>query len=120
MIFSATTPYDARADDFASLFRCANLILPAMESATITLKVPEREKREASRILRARGTTLSRCLRACLREIIAGEEDAADLALAKERMKRFKPENCVSAEQLMRRLGITRKELDAAPDDEIG
>lgn len=66
--------------------------------ASITLRIPESEKREASRILRARGTTLARRLRAFVREIIEEDED-----------------RLIPHEEVMRRLGITREELDATP-----
>ena len=69
-----------------------------MASSTITLRIPEAEKREASRILRARGTTLTRRLRAFVREIIDEDEGRV-----------------VSHEEVMQRLGITREELDATP-----
>ncbi|MBP3301983.1 MAG: hypothetical protein J6L64_02460 [Opitutales bacterium] len=69
-----------------------------MASSTITLKIPEAEKREASRILRARGTTLTRRLRAFVREIIDEDEN-----------------RLIPHEEVMRRLGITREELDATP-----
>ena len=69
-----------------------------MASSTITLRIPEAEKREASRILRAHGTTLTRRLRAFVREIIDEDEGRV-----------------VSHEEVMQRLGITREELDATP-----
>lgn len=90
-----------------------------MASSTITLRIPEAEKREASRILRARGTTLTRRLRAFVREIIKDEEDEADFALAQERMKNLNIEDCTPMNEFMRELGITQKDLDNAPDDEI-
>lgn len=90
-----------------------------MASSTITLRIPEAEKREASRILRARGTTLTRRLRAFVREIIKDEEDEADFALAQERMKNLNIENCTPMDEFMHELGITQKDLDNAPDDEI-
>lgn len=90
-----------------------------MATSTITLKIPESEKREASRILRARGTTLARRLRAYVREIIEEEEDAADLALAQERMKGLNVEDCMTMDEFMRAVGVTQKDLDEAPDDEI-
>ena len=87
--------------------------------ASITLKIPEAEKREASRILRARGTTLTRRLRAFVREIIDEDEDAADLALARERMKNLNVEDCTPMDEFIRELGLTQEDLDNAPDDEI-
>lgn len=66
--------------------------------ASITLKITKDEKREASRILRARGTTLTRRLRAFVREIIDEDEN-----------------RLIPHEEVMRRLGITREELDATP-----
>ena len=69
-----------------------------MASSTITLRLQEAEKREASRILRARGTTLTRRLRAFVREIIDEDEGRV-----------------VSHEEVMQRLRITREELDATP-----
>lgn len=90
-----------------------------MATSTITLKIPEAEKREASRILRARGTTLARRLRAYVREIIEEEEDAADLALAQERMKGLNVEDCMTMDKFMRAVGVTQKDLDEAPADEI-
>ena len=90
-----------------------------MASSTITLRIPEAEKREASRILRARGTTLTRRLRAFVREIIDDEEDAADLALAQERMKNLNVKDCMPMDEFMREVGVTQDDLDNAPDDEI-
>lgn len=66
--------------------------------ALITLKITKDEKREASRIMRARGTTLTRRLRAFVREIIDEDEN-----------------RLIPHEEVMRRLGITREELDATP-----
>lgn len=66
--------------------------------ASITLKITKDEKREASRIMRARGTTLTRRLRAFVREIIDEDEN-----------------RLIPHEEVMRRLGITREELDATP-----
>ncbi len=88
-------------------------------ASTVTLGISSAEKREASRILRARGTTLNRRLSAVVREIIDAEEDAADLALARERMKNLRVEDCTPMEDFMRELGISKKDLDNAPDDEI-
>lgn len=85
---------------------------------TITLRISEEEKREASRILRARGTTLARRLRAFVREIINGE-DAADLALAQERLKNLNVEDCSTMDEFLRELNVSQKDLDATPDDEI-
>lgn len=69
-------------------------------ASTITLGISAAEKREASRILRARGTTLNRRLSAFVREIIDEDGDETHL---------------VSHEDVLRRLKISRKELDATP-----
>lgn len=69
-------------------------------ASTITLGISAAEKREASRILRARGTTLNRSLSAFVREII--DEDGEKCRL-------------VPHEEVLRRLKISREELDATP-----
>lgn len=89
-----------------------------MATATITLKIPEGEKRAASRILRARGTTLARRLRACVREIIEEEEDAELTALARERLRNLKPEECTPLEDFIREMGWTPEQVEAAKDIE--
>lgn len=90
-----------------------------MTSATITLKIPAAEKRAASRILRSRGTTLARRLRAFVHEIVEAEEDAADLALARERMSVPGWDKGAALEEAMREFGITENDVANAPDDEI-
>jgi len=85
---------------------------------TISLRISEEEKRVASRILRARGTTLARRLRAFVREII-NDEDAEDFALAQARLEKLNEKDCLPMEAFLREIGVSQKDLDSAPADEI-
>lgn len=82
--------------------------------ATITLKVPEAEKRAASRILRARGTTLARRLREVVRAIIEEEnvevsplnpvEDADIIPVVRERLGNLDLSRCTPLEDFVAEL----------------
>ncbi len=85
-----------------------------MATSTITLRVPEAEKRAANRILRAHGTTLARRLRAFVREIIAEEdvavspldpvEDADIIPVVRKRLANLDLKHCTPLEDFVAEL----------------
>lgn len=53
------------------------------------------------------------------KEISEQLEDAADLALARERLRRSDLEKCLSREQVLAEAGLTQADINAAEDPEI-